>query len=1339
MDSLSPDILKETRRLNNIPEDDSNGAHSVRILSLFFNPLPPDKSLKLFTNLVELVFIGQQVKNLSFVKYCPKLKKLWVCEGGLKSMKGIRCAERLEELMLFDNNISQLEDLDSMTSLRRLWINDNEIVTLTEINNLTSINDLNLAGNKIFRLNNALISLPNLETLNISGNLLYDLQDILSLYNLPKLKVLTLNDPEYPSSVVTLQPHTLLALSYQIPQLDNIDGICLDKPFRSLIDSIIRDKKLFFYSISRHRHNQLLKCKRDLDKLKNDLSKDILEQIRILDLQAKSSESYIERATITEKIMLKRLFGNVRDRITFWKNRLEDIQAEFGLSASCNLNRCLHTAELQMFGCLSVDPIYKSSDLFNLCENFLQTRVCWHDKSFESFSKMRLKNIWHVRNALLNEHRRSNQSEDDDLFLYNRFFSTDDDFCHLGEILRCGFSNERVAGHFRFASLLNKLLPPDKLTTGRLCNISFIILVVRGVKREKDNCSRTEIILPSANSFLSNGTRKFCACSLVHFEYDFNNCDAIIPEFITEIQLISKSAVNQTSRNLSNSDDFVQEFEDLKSMFHLPYPPDLSKCNTAEDLRHKCFSSIDPKKFGSVTKLNLFGTGFRSFQSLKELTSLTSLSLSNCELRDLEGLSLNFLETLDVSHNSISTFRGLGHCPSLHSLNANWNLLSNLEEEVENLLCVTKKIVSIQLELNPWICCRSSNEYALNLFSLLVCDARSKDEILANSKEIFRRSHIFSKSTKYMLSLWPVTKTLNRGCSNNMPNLDYFMKTTQFWSHLNPITSEVFQSLRVLYLNCVNLTDLKFLNGLEQLEELSIESNSLTSLQGIGDFKNLKVLLAGDNFIKTIANFGFKGLKNLKVLALDSNEISSITQLKQCHSLQQIYISGNNITDYQSVLALQNMPDLKVLDMRFNPIKLNLSKHRLRTIYHLPQLHFLDGKPVNSNELKEAKAYFDGRLTTEFLLASLDIKTPEELSHFNIENKNIRSIELTPVEIFSNLCTINLQNNNLTSFEGLLELKNLEILWLTGNKISSFRALDPKATYLPKLSVLSLERNGIKSLIGLHLNRIPSIKTLFLQDNALTTISGLAGLINLRYLILDRNRIHKIHPKEFSSLSKLIELHLDDNRLRDIPPMENLEGLEHFYLSANRLGKLECVLNNLKLLSKLSQLSLYDNPLSKVTHYRLIVLKQLPNLQSLDGIRYNLGEKAVAKLLFEENDDSEDYGDNFYSQNKPLWQSSISGRNQSFLETNSRGSLGVKSHQLNLNSPSLPPSASCLVDFNSQASISSPLKTQVTENIGKSKIVPKSYTKRVVMVLPGISINAMAQFNTQESNVNKNS
>nr|CUU99318.1 hypothetical transcript [Hymenolepis microstoma] len=1254
-------------------------------------------------------------------------------------MQGVRCAELLEELVLFDNRISQIEDLSSSTTLRRLWVNDNEIFILTEMENLTSVVDLNLAGNQISRLNNSLMPLSNLETLNISCNLLYDLQDIFLLSNLPKLKSLTLNDPEYPPSIIALQPHILLALSYQIPQLDTIDGIRLDKSFRFLIDSIIRDKKLFFYSIFRHRHNQLLKCKRDLTKFRNYLSKCILEKIRLLDLQAKLIESYIERTSKIEIMKLRRSSVSVRDRINFWKNRLEDIELEISRSASCKLNCCLRTAELQMFGCLSIDSIYRSSDLFNLCENFLRMRVCWHDRSFEIFSKMDLKNIWHIKNALLNERRSSFQSEDDDLLLYNGFFSTDDDFCLLGEILRCGFSNEGVTEHFRFVSLLNKLIQTDKLTTGRLCNISFIILVARVVKSEKDNCIKTGIILPSTNDIPSNGKRQFCACSLGHFEYDFNDCDNVFPEFIAEIQLISRSAINQKSVNFNDIVDFTEEMEDPKSIPNLPYPPNLSENNAAEALLHKWFSSVDPKKIGSLTKLNFFGTGFRSFQSLEELTSLTVLSLSNCNLQDLHGLSLNFLETLDVSHNSVSTFKGLGHCPSLCSLNADWNLLSNLEEEVKNLLYVTRKLINIQFEFNPWICCRNSNEYALKLFLHLACDVRSQDEII-KSKNIFLRNHIFSKSARYLLTLWPVTKTLDRDCSHSIPNLDIFMKTTQVWNNLNPVAPEVFKSLKALYLNDVKLTDLRFLNGLEELEELSVENSNLTSLQGIGDLRNLRVLLAGDNHIKTIGNFGFKGLKNLKVLALDNNEITSIIQLKHCYSLQQIYISGNNITSYQSVLALKSMPDLKVLDMRFNPIKLKLSQHRLKTLYHLPHLHYLDGKPVNSTEFKEAKAHFDGRLTTEFLLASLDIETPEELSHFNFVNKNIRSIELVPAEVFSNLRTVNLENNNLTSFEGLTELKNLEILWLPGNRISSFHPPDPKVTYLPKLRVLSLERNGLKSLAGLHLKRMPSLETLFLQDNALTTISGLMGMINLQYLVLDRNRIHKIHPKEISNLTRLIEIHLDSNRLLDIPPMENLGQLEHIYLSANRLERLEHILNNLKLLNKLSHLSLHDNPLSKVMHYRLIVLKHLQNLQCLDGIQYNSEEIREAKVLFEENDDSENYGNNSHSQIKPFWPSSISGQHQSFLETHSHTSLEVKTHQINVTSSSIPSSASSIGNIDSQTHslMSNPMKTGTSESTRKSKFVPKSNTKRVVMVVPGVSINAMAQFDFHEPNVNKN-
>ncbi|VDN96605.1 unnamed protein product [Rodentolepis nana] len=1337
MDSLSPDVAKETGALNKIHDGDSN---EEEILNLFFTPLPPEKILKLFTNLVELVFIGQQVKELSFLKYCPKLKKLWICEGGLKSMQGVRCAEILEELVLFDNMIKHIEDLSSTTTLRRLWVNDNEIVTLTEIENLTNVVDLNLAGNQISRLNNLLAPLSNLETLNISHNLLYDLQDIFLLSNLPKLKSLSLNDSEYPPSIISLQPHILLALSYQIPQLDAIDGIRLDKPFRFLIDSIIRDKKLFFYSIFRHRHNQLLKCKRDLKKFRNCLSKYILEKIRLLELQAKLIESYIEQAPKIEIMKLRKSLVGVRDKITFWKNRLEDIEYEIGRSASCSLNRCLCTAELQMFGCLSIDSIYKSSDLFSFCENFLRMRVCWHDKSFEFFTKMDLKNIWHIQNALLNERRRSIQSGFDDILLYDGFFSTDKDFCLLGEILRCGFSNEGAAGHFRFVSLLNKLLPPDKLTTGRLCNISFIILVVRAIKREKDDYVKTGIMLPSTNSTSSNGKRQLCGCSLAHFEYDFNDCDNVFPEFIAEIQFISRSAITQATVNYNDIADLAEEMEDLKSIPNLPNPPNLSESSVVEALHHTWFTSVDPKKLSSVTNLNFFGTEFRYFQSLKELTSLTRLSLSNCNLQDLQGLSLNFLEILDVSHNSISTFRGLGHCPSLYSLNADWNLLTNLEEEVGNLLYVTKRLVNIQIEFNPWICCRTSNEYALKLFLNLACDGRSQDEIHIESKEIFLHRHSFSKSARYMLTLWPVTKILDGDCSHNIRNLDIFMKTIQIWNHLHPVTSGAFKSLKALYLDGVRLTDLRFLSGLEELEELSVESSSLPSLQGIGDLRNLQVLLAGDNFIKSIANLGFKGLKNLKVLALDSNEITSIVQLKHCYSLEQIYISGNNITSYQSVLALKNIPDLKVLDLRFNPIKLKLSQYRLKTLYHLPHLHYLDGKQVNSAEFKEAKAHFDGRLTTEFLLASLNIETPEELSHFNYVNKNIRSVELIPAEVFSNLRIVNLENNKLTSIEGLTELRNLEILWLSGNRISSFHPPDPKATYLPKLSVLSLERNELKSLNGLHLKRMPSIETLFLQDNALTTISGLTGMVNLQYLVLDRNRIHKIHPKEISGLTSLIEIHLDNNRLLDIPPMENLEQLKHIYLSANRLERLEHVLNNMKSLSKLSHLSLHENPLSKVPHYRLIVLKYLQNLQCLDGIHCDLEEIRLAKVLFEENDDSENYGNSSHSQIKPSWPSSISGQNQSFLETHSRASLEVKPHQMNLTFSSIPTSSSLNGDIDSQPYLlmSNSMKTRTTESTRKSKVVSKSNTKRVVMVVPGISINAMAQFDSQEPNVNKN-
>ncbi|KAL5968661.1 Leucine-rich repeat-containing protein 9 [Taenia solium] len=1387
MNSLSDDVIKEIRRLNNIPENVENPDDLVEILHLFFASLPSSKLLGTFGNLKELVIVGQKVPSLLFLKGCTKLTKLWICECGLESMKGLKHVAQLEELCLYDNRLRVIEGLEEMNSLHRLWLNNNDISSLTGFQNLQELSDLNAAGNRISRLDASLIACTKLESINLSGNDFYDLPDLLSLALLPKLRLLRINDAEFTPNPISSSPYTCLALVHHIPQLRSIDGMDLKEPFVSLFQSIICEKKLFYFAKFRHRHNFLLKTQQTLLVLKKRLSLPIIERLRLLDLQIRSLEAYsnqslnLPESTSKDIKALHQYLSKIRVRSCWWKNKLSILEAEYehytsALLVKFKVNQCLHTTELQMFGCLTVNQIDRSTELFNLCRRFCQMRICWHDRCLEGFSELRLNNLWHIRNDLLNDYSQKKQAKGnfkEELLFYNCIPSSDVDFCHLGEFLRSGFPNDRIVGSFGFTTLLNRLLRLDSFSIEYAFNSLFVILVVRALTREGSNCVRSGIILSPKNDTSTNGKKRFCACSVAHFEYAFNETLCLIPEFLAELELISNSSLSQMSAFMNkdssraptrtNSIEGVishgmgRDNEILKAKPDIPLPPDLSGNDLGSALRSSWFSSVSGQTLEAITELNFHGTGFRSFRDLQELPILRSLILSNCGITSLKELSLPFLETLDISHNALRSLKSLDNCPSLLTLDVNWNLLSNLEVEVRHLLWVAEKLSTLRLEHNPWFRNERVSECAQSLLSSLSPSPRFYFDDGSSDVEAFRRTHIFTTSKIYMLTLWPILSMLSRKASGQIPNLDFFMQSTRLLTHPFTFPSTALGNLTALTLNNVRLIELGSLCFLEHLEELSVEGNNLTSLNDLHHFPKLRTLLAADNFITSIDNCGFNYMADLQILALDNNEIVDLTPLTGCLSLKQLFISSNKIANYQSVLALSDLPDLRVLDLRFNPLRTQLSKYRLRIIYHLPHLAYLDGVEVNNGEVTEAREALDGRLSADYVLASLGLESPDQVTHFSYEDGAIRSVELKPSQAFFNLHILNLQNNRLTSLEGLLQLENLEVLWLPGNKVStlcsSVSSRDMKVSYLPKLAVLSLAQNDITSLVPLHLNRFPALRTLFLQDNAISTLSGLTEMGNLRHLVLDRNKFRKLLFVEFTSLSRLVELHLEGNRLREIPSMEHLEELSHLYLGGNRLEHLVNTLEIFVPLKNLTHLGLSENPLSKSPSYRLLVCHHLPKLQCLDAIDVTPRESQTAANLFGDPDYQSSPNTAFESEqillspldrekrlSKPFWRSmtnvqfnlpSVTKLTETLppqMTPKQAGDASASPMSL------LIPPATVLFPPAFKSNVAQRRRPVEPNNVSKATVL-RNNCKRIVMSIPGISINAMAHFNSQVPNV----
>lgn len=125
--------------------------------------------------------------------------------------------------------------------------------------------------------------------------------------------------------------------------------------------------------------------------------------------------------------------------------------------------------------------------------------------------------------------------------------------------------------------------------------------------------------------------------------------------------------------------------------------------------------------------------------------------------------------------------------------------------------------------------------------------------------------------------------------------------------------------------------------------------------------------------------------------------------------------------------------------------------------------------------------------------------------------------------------------------------------------------------------------NNITDLTALQLNKLPSLRSLFLQGsdqtkkmnakrfdeilgNEISKIEGLEGLRNLRELVLDKNKIRVITETSFFFQTNLIELHLEENRVRELAHFDRMIKLEKLFLGSNKVqvGRSSRIGNKLK-------------------------------------------------------------------------------------------------------------------------------------------------------------------------------
>ncbi|CAI5764740.1 leucine-rich repeat-containing protein 9 [Podarcis lilfordi] len=784
---------------------------------------------------------------------------------------------------------------------------------------------------------------------------------------------------------------------------------------------------------------------------------------------------------------------------------------------------------------------------------------------------------------------------------------------------------------------------------------------------------------PKSSEVCSSLDYKNCDCNLRQCEWFVFDHELVLPEYIVEFEYITLVKVEPLFSSLSNvtgeegrrnSAGFVlsrdlQRDDEVLSMKPIIKPKPKIVCLDEKTVLAVAKANI----YSQIMILNLHGNRLSKLRDISKLTGLRKLIISFNEFTCLDDVyHLPNLEYFDASHNHVITLEGIRGLNKLKYLDLSWNQLKKAGEEIGVLRKHTPMVLSLDIRHNPWhkpasvrLSVIGQLRALTHLDGLLITEdeAAAAIQFMADSK-ITQASLVENSRTDQerlrILSILPqaviltqISKNRVDVFQNNWPSRITVLDLDG--QHLSRISGlDKLENLRWASFSNNNLTKIEGLDTCQNLEELTVDGNCITTLEGISKLCKLMRLSANNNHLTSLERNVFDNLSHLHYLSLENNRITSLAGLQKAYALIELYISNNYVSSNQEIYQLKGLNNLVILDMYGNLIVWKQDNYRLFVIFHIPSLKALDGTAVEAAETENAKDLFGGKLNADMVAERLGHSNFSKMQELNWTASMIRMVDLAPADQFKNITSVNLQNNNLTSFSGLVYLPNIKVLCLNYNHIESIlprqkvsnhltnrQLLYQKVTssgygqqgsskgnrdvganeslppIMESLEVLHLGYNGIASLASLQISRLKNLKFLFLQGNEISQIEGLDGLQLLQELVLDHNRLKAIHENSFAKQSSLVALHLEENRLRELNNLHCLVKLQKLFLGLNRIQELS-ELEKLDCLPCIKELSIYGNPVSRKICHRPLLVFHLPNLQVLDGVTVTPEERARAEV-----------------------------------------------------------------------------------------------------------------------------
>jgi len=302
---------------------------------------------------------------------------------------------------------------------------------------------------------------------------------------------------------------------------------------------------------------------------------------------------------------------------------------------------------------------------------------------------------------------------------------------------------------------------------------------------------------------------------------------------------------------------------------------------------------------------------------------------------------------------------------------------------------------------------------------------------------------------------------------------------------IGSLKSELGKNIRRLDLAFNSLTSLWGLEQLPNLRVISAYTNNISDLNGLRGLTRLECLRLQQNCVLELVDC-FTSMRKLKELRLDHNNLSRIdSYLSNCSSLQTLNLSSNRLVTAEGLAGLQSLQELK------------LSNNSIRSLLPLRALPFLKELDVSYNKLATLEG-LQNLNVLETLHAEFNLITSIKISQtYSRGNKALAPATTAPLSASAASAAAAFKKAEAVpplsaNADVLLGMSSLMDVFLRGNKLKSLEGLGTLGLSIELLDVRDNCLNAGDISIN-HLFSCKKLTELHMSGNPVSVDSEFCG------------------------------------------------------------------------------------------------------------------------------------------------------------------------------------------------------------------------------------------------------